>query len=69
MSFSRLIRFETADGEIKFTDLGPWEANLPVKGANVNAYASLDELTMSKGVLGRLSKDQKKNSELIMHSF
>jgi len=48
MDFSRLIRFETEDGEIKFADLGPWEASLPTKGTQMNAYPSLDELSMSQ---------------------
>lgn len=44
MSFSRLIRFETEDGETKFADLGPWEAPLPEKGSQVKAFNSVDEL-------------------------
>jgi len=50
MSFSRLIRFETEDGEIKFADLGPWEAGLPAKGTQMDAYTSVDELSMSQNV-------------------
>jgi hypothetical protein len=50
MSFSRLIRFETEDGEIKFADLGPWETSLPTKGTKIAAYASIDELSLDKNV-------------------
>jgi hypothetical protein len=48
MFFSRLIRFETENGETKFADLGPAEAPLPTKGAQVNAFSSLDELSLSQ---------------------
>ena len=48
MSFSRLMRFETEDGETKFADLGPWEAPLPEKGSQVKAFNSVDELTLEQ---------------------
>jgi hypothetical protein len=43
-----LIRFENEGGETYIADLGPWETSIPKKDTKVKAYASIDELSVSK---------------------
>ena len=48
-SFTRLIRFESADnGQISFADLGADVVEPPSEGTQVKAYASLDDLLAGK---------------------
>ena len=78
MSFSRLIRFETEDGETKFADLGPWETPLPKKGSQVKAFSSVDELTLdqngtestiSKVYILNLSRETALTNQSFLHQF
>jgi len=45
-SFSRLIRFQAADGdEIYFADLGAETIESPAAGSKIEAYKTFDDLT------------------------
>jgi hypothetical protein len=61
-SFTRLIRFESADdGQIHFADLGA-DVEPPSEGTHVRAYASLDDLLAGKAekivTLGKVMTSQ-----------
>jgi hypothetical protein len=62
-SFTRLIRFESADnGQIYFADLGADVVEPPSEGTHVIAYASLDDLLAGKAekivTLGKVMTSQ-----------
>jgi hypothetical protein len=62
-SFTRLIRFESADdGQIYFADLGADVVEPPSEGTHVRAYASLDDLLAGKAekivTLGKVMTSQ-----------
>ena len=62
-SFTRLIRFESADnGQIYFADLGADVVEPPSEGTHVKAYASLDDLLAGKAgkivTLGKVMTSQ-----------
>ena len=62
-SFTRLIRFESADdGQIYFADLGADVVEPPSEGTHVRACASLDDLLAGKAekivTLGKVMTSQ-----------